>query len=110
GPDLSAYRWGKIASIATLAVLGGWAVTISTMFSDLSKLTGVLDPAVVTLQVASIVVFPLSLVIGLWHAARVWSGNRRWPAKLWSIALVIAFATLLWLALAFHLIGFGTQY
>ena len=63
-----------------------------------------------TLQVASVVVFPLSLVIGLWHAARVWSGNRRWPAKLWSIVLVVAFATVLWVALAFHLIGFGTNY
>jgi len=110
GPDLRAYRWGKIASLVTLAVIGAWMVAISAMFDDLKLLSGVLDPLFLALQVLSIVVFPLSLLIALWHAWRVWRGDRRWPAKLWSIVLVIAFATVLWLALTFHLIGFTSEY
>jgi CubicO group peptidase (beta-lactamase class C family) len=110
GRDLSAYRWAKFASLATLVVLGGWAATISAMFSDLSLLGGSMDPLILLLQLVSLVVFPGSLLIALWHAARVWGGTRRWPAKLWSIVLVVAFATLLWVAVAFNLVGFGTHY
>lgn len=110
GPDLRAYRWGKIASIATLALLGAWMAALSAMFDDLGLLSGVLDPLFLALQGLSIVVLPSSLLIALWHARRVWTGERRWPAKLWSIVLVISFATVLWVALAFHLIGFTAEY
>lgn len=110
GPDLGAYRWTKIASIATLAVIAAWTVTISTMFSDLGMLSGVLDAWLMALQLLSLVVLVGSFVVSLWHAWRVWTGERRWPAKLWSVVLVIAFGAVLWVALVFHLIGFGTDY
>ncbi len=110
GPDLRAYRWGKIASWAVLVVLAGWALMVTAMFSDLSLLAGVFDPLILLLQLLSIVVFPVGFAIALWHAANVWRGQRRWPAKAWSIVLVVAFATVLWVALAFNLIGFGTDY
>src|SRR5690606_25081187 len=95
GRALTAYRWAKIAAIATLAVLLGWVLTISAMMSDLSLLAGAFDPVLILLQIASVIVFPGSLAVGLWHAGNVWSGGRRWPAKIWSIVLVVAFATVL---------------
>lgn len=110
GPDLGAYRWTKIAAIATLAVLAAWMVTVQAMFSDLALLSGALDPWLMALQLLSLVILVGSFVISLWHAWRVWTGGRRWPAKLWSVVLVIAFAAVLWVALAFHLIGFDTNY
>lgn len=110
GADLSAYRWAKIASIATLALLIAWMLTVQAMFSDLSQLSGVLDTWLLALQLLSLVIVVGSFAIALWHAWRVWTGERRWPAKLWSVVLVIAFGTVLWVALAFHLIGFNTNY
>lgn len=109
GPDLRAYRWGKIAAIATLALIVAWAATLSAMFSDLALLSGSLDPLLLALQALSGVVFLGSFLIGLWHAWRVWRGNRRWPAKVWSVVLVVAFTTVLWVALAFHLVGFNVD-
>ena len=47
----------------------------------------------------------------LWNLKTVWSGGgRRWPAKLWSLALVFATFIVLWIAFAFHLIGWGVNY
>jgi hypothetical protein len=46
----------------------------------------------------------------LWNLRTVWSGNRRWPAKVWSIVLVLASFIVLWVAFAFKLIGFGVNY
>lgn len=40
----------------------------------------------------------------------VWSGQRRWPAKVWSVALTFSAFTVLWVAFAFHLVGFGVNY
>lgn len=110
GPDLGAYRWTKIASIATLAVIAAWMATVQAMFSDLAMLSGTLDPWLMALQLLSLVILVGSFLVSLWHASRVWTGGRRWPAKLWSVVLVIAFAAVLWVALAFHLIGFDTHY
>ncbi|HEX2140561.1 MAG TPA: serine hydrolase domain-containing protein [Woeseiaceae bacterium] len=110
GADLSVYRWTKIASIVTLAVIAAWMVTISTMFSDLGMLSGVLDAWLMALQLLSLIVLVGSFVVSLRHAWRVWTGERRWPAKVWSLVLVIAFGAVLWVALVFHLIGFDTHY
>ena len=110
GPDLRAYRWAKIAAIATLAVVVAWMLTVQAMFSDLAMLSGALDAWLMALQLLSLVILVGSCVISLWHAWRVWNGQRRWPAKLWSLVLVIAFGAVLWVALAFHLIGFNTNY
>jgi hypothetical protein len=46
----------------------------------------------------------------LWNLRVVWSGQRRWPAKLWSVILTLAAATVLWIGFAFHLIGLGANY
>jgi hypothetical protein len=46
----------------------------------------------------------------LWNLRTVWSGTRRWPAKVWSIVLALAAFIVLWVAFAFKLIGFGVNY
>jgi len=48
-----------------------------------------------------------AMLFNLWT---VWSGKRRWPAKLWSIALVLASLTILWMAVVFKLLNFGLNY
>jgi hypothetical protein len=40
----------------------------------------------------------------------VWTGQRRWPAKVWSVVLAFSALITLWVAVAFNLIGFGVNY
>ena len=46
----------------------------------------------------------------LWNLRTAWSGQRRWPAKLWSVVLTLSAASVLWFALVFKLISFGANY
>ena len=61
-------------------------------------------------QVFGIVAFIGGFGVMLWHLWTVWSGTRRWPAKLWSIVLALSAFFVLWVAFAFNLIGFGLYY
>ena len=40
----------------------------------------------------------------------VWSGKRRWTAKIWSVVLAVATAVMAWIAIAYHLVGISTNY
>jgi hypothetical protein len=48
--------------------------------------------------------------VTLWYAYTVWRGKWRWPAKVWSILLVLSAAIVLHIAIAYKLIGFATNY
>ena len=112
GRPLRAYRATKVAALLILAVLIGWAALVSTMLGNIEQLSPANDPFVLTLQLLSTVVFVGGFAIMLWNLASVWrrGGGRRWPAKTWSIALVLAAGSVLWVAIVFHLIGWGARY
>jgi len=40
----------------------------------------------------------------------VWRGKRRWTAKVWSIAVLLAVLVMVWIGWSFHLLGFGANY
>ena len=107
--ELRAHRLVRIADAATLLVLIGWITFVTVMLSDLTNASGA-DGLIWLLEIASFVVFVGGFFISLWNLWLVWKGNRRWPAKLWSVVLVIASLTVLWVGLAFHLIDFGTKF
>ena len=69
-----------------------------------------LDAILITLGVLSLLAFVGGFLVLLWNAINVWRTGQRWPAKLWSIALVVAAATVLHVAFAYKLIGFATNY
>ncbi len=109
--ELRAYRAGKIGALLVLLALGAWAVSIVSMFSDLNKTTAAFDPVLRFDQVFGFVAFIGAFLLALWNLKTVWTGaGRRWPAKLWSLALVFAAFIVLWIAFAFHLIGWGVNY
>ena len=110
GRDLLGYRLSRAAALSILLILVGWAVLISMMFGDLENLGGALDPFLLVLQVLSFVVFFGGLAIFCWYLWQVWTGKRRWTAKIWSVALVFAGAVIVWMGLAFHLLSIGTDY
>jgi CubicO group peptidase (beta-lactamase class C family) len=109
-PALRAYRAGKIGALLTLVAFGTWAMSIISMFSDLNKTTSAFDPVLRFAQVFGFVAFIGGFLLTLWNLWVVWTGQRRWPAKLWSVALVFATFIVLWIALVFHLIGWGVNY
>jgi CubicO group peptidase (beta-lactamase class C family) len=109
GSDLKAFRWSRIAAGAILGVLIAWLVAVSLMFADVS-FGSALDVIIVTLGVLSFIAFVGGFLVLLWYAYRVWRGNWRWTAKVWSVLLVIASATVLHIAVAYKLIGIATNY
>ena len=108
--SLLAYRWSKIASILIVAAFTTWALTITFMLKDINNLGSKFDSTVRFAQIFGIVVFIGGFGVMLWHLRTVWSGTRRWPAKLWSIVLALSAFFVLWVAFAFKLIGFGLYY
>lgn len=109
-PALKAYRWSRIASVAVLLALGLWLLIFTLIFKDTNNLSSRLDPMIVFAQLFGILAFVGGLLLMLWNLKAVWSSPRRWPARLWSIVLVLSAAVVLWLALVCKLLSIGTHY
>lgn len=93
-----------------VALFGGWVTWFIVGMGNLSMLSGPLDPLLYALQILSpILLFGLLLLAGwnLWTARKE---KRGWFALLWAVLLVLAAVILLWMAFAFHMFGFGTNY
>jgi CubicO group peptidase (beta-lactamase class C family) len=105
GPDLKSYRWVRGFSWLMLAALGGWVCLFLSFDSDRN-----LDGAIWLLEIAGTLGFVGVCGAALWNLQRVWLTNRGWFAKLWSVLLVLAALSTLWVTLSFHLISFGAHY
>jgi CubicO group peptidase (beta-lactamase class C family) len=108
--SLRAYRWSKIGALAIVAALGIWATVIGLMMNDLSNFSTRFDGVIWFAELFSAVAFIGGFLAMLWNLAAVWRGQRRWPAKTWSIVLVLSAFFVLWVALAFKLLHFGVNF
>lgn len=95
---------------AALAALGLWAAFIGVAFADLPKLGGPLDWLLWTVQILTPIALFGLLGLAAYNLWIVWRTKRGWFAKLWSILLVVSAVVLVWVAIGFKLIGFGTVY
>jgi hypothetical protein len=68
------------------------------------------DAVVRIAQCFGLIAFIGGFAVMLWHVRVVWGGARRWPAKVWSIVLLLSAFIALWVAIVFKLIGFGLNY
>ena len=109
GRQVWTYRSSRIAASAILAVLVGWLVVVSLLFGDLSS-GATLSVILISLQFLSLVAFLGGTLVMLWYAYTAWKLKWHWTAKVWSILLVIASATVLYVGLVYKLIGFTTNY
>jgi hypothetical protein len=107
---LRAYRWSRIAATAILVTLLAWGLTIDLLLSDVNRLSPRFDPLLTFLQVLGAIAFFAGPAVMLWNLWTVWTGGRRWPAKVWSVALTLSAVTVLWVAVAFRLTSFGVSY
>ncbi len=110
GREAKAYRWVRIGALASLAAIGGWIATVMAMLDDLDRLTTGLDWWVTTLHILGTIGVFAGLVLALWHLSVVWKAPKRWLGKIWAAVLVLATVVCAWVAVAYHLVGIGTNY
>jgi len=109
-PSLRAMRAGKIGAILLMAGVGLWAALLTWLLKDDGNLTSKSDAVIHAVQLFGIVAFFGGAILVTWNLYAVWSGRRRWPARLWSVVLAVAAIIVLWVGWAFHLTGVGTNY
>jgi Beta-lactamase len=109
GRDARAHRWVRMAAGACLLVFAGWVVLVIAMLSVLDLIPKV-NGWIALLRILSPFVFLGGATAGVWNLLVVARGSRSKWAKLWAALLAAALLTLLWAALAFHLISFHTGF
>jgi hypothetical protein len=110
GRQLWAYRGSRIAALAMVVMLTGWAWAVSAMFADFNKLNGSFDPVITILELLSIVAFIGGFAAMAWYVYTAWKSGWRWTGKVWSIALLLAAAVLLYVALTYGLLTLSTNF
>jgi hypothetical protein len=108
--SLRAFRLSRIAALAILTALALWAWMVSAMLKDNTKLTADFDSTLGFVQLLGTVAFIGGFALMAWNFWVVWTGQRRWPAKCWSIVLLASAACVLWVACVGKLIGFNLNY
>jgi hypothetical protein len=87
-----------------------WSTTIGLMLTDLNNFSAQFDLVIHFAQLLGIVAFLGGFALILLNLRAVWTGQRRWPAKTWSVVLTFSGFIVLWVAFAFNLIGLGANY
>ncbi|MGH8131726.1 MAG: serine hydrolase domain-containing protein, partial [Steroidobacteraceae bacterium] len=108
--SLRAYLWSRIGAVAIVVAVAIWGLFIVLIAKDTGTIGGRLDPLLILAQLLSIVAFLGGPAVMLWNVIAVWRGQRRWPAKAWSIVLALSAVFVLWVALVCRLLVVGTDY
>jgi CubicO group peptidase (beta-lactamase class C family) len=108
--SLRAYHWSRIAAIAIVAAIVLWGLLFALILKDTGTLGGHLDPWLWFAQLFGALAFLGGLAVMVWNLVMVLRGSRRWPARVWSVVLVVAALSVVWIGLVFRLIHFGTDY
>jgi len=109
--SLHAYRLSKVAAVLIVAAACLWGIALSSILSSNNDLSTRINWIIHLAQLLGIIGFIGGFVLTLLNLRAVWSnGARRWPARTWSIVLVLSSFFMLWIAIAFNLISFGVNY
>ncbi|NYT43195.1 serine hydrolase [Sphingomonas sp. R-74633] len=91
-----------------LGVLVLWGVVITGLENFESH--GSTDWLILLVQFAGTLAFFGMFGLSIWNAWLAWSTRRSWFARIWSLLLVLGVFFILWVALAFNLVSFGTEF
>jgi hypothetical protein len=106
----TSYRLSRISGLCAVAVFTACLLFIVYVTADLPRLSSTTSPMLVSLQVMALIVFPIAVAAALYDAVIVFSARRKLLARLWALVLVAGSTTMLWVALAFHLMKISTHY
>ena len=110
GPSRGAYRLSRLFAGLTLAVIVGWAMTVSRMLADTNALTGRSDLVLWVLQLSGLLVFVLAVLVTGWNAWLAWRTSGRWTGRIWSVLMVLSSLMILYVAATFGLLSMTVQY
>lgn len=108
--DIKARRRVRLAALAALLSFGGLFGLLVAMMSSLDLMGPGSDGLIIAMRLLVSVALPVCAVLGLLNAWHVLRGRRRLAAKAWALVLAFAFLCLLWIGVAYHLVGFGANY
>ncbi|WP_413626450.1 serine hydrolase domain-containing protein [Luteibacter sp. Lutesp34] len=109
-PARRAYRLSRIAALSIVVALVAWAALVLTLFSHLSYMSDASNGVLRAVQVFGIVAFVGGWLAMLPHLVTVWRGPSRWPARIWSVVLVLSASVVLWFAWTFALLRVSVLY
>jgi CubicO group peptidase (beta-lactamase class C family) len=103
------WRLSRIAAAGALALVAAWGAVFAQLDGNIFVFSPAFDFGFVALKLATAVFCAGGLAAALWDGWQSWS-SRRWLARTGSALLVLAFATLAWLAVVLKLAGYGVDY
>ncbi|MDP5278909.1 serine hydrolase domain-containing protein [Sphingomonas sp. DG1-23] len=108
GESLRTFRAVRGFAWLTLAALVGWMIVITGLEDFESH--GSTDGLILLVQILGTLAFFGLFGLSVWNAWLTWKEKRSWFARVWSVLLVLAAFFILWMALAYRLVGFGTEF
>lgn len=110
GRAVIAYRGTRLVAGLAIAVVAGWAATISAMIADVNNLTEASDPALWALQICGLIIFVAAVPVTGWNAWLAWRTGRSWFGRVWSVLMFLAALLFLYVAYSFGLLTMTVNY
>jgi len=110
GSDARALRRMRWTALAVLVAFGGVLGMTLGLMSDLENMGPGADTFIIATRLLATVVLPIGALLSLANMRAVLGSRRRFAAKLWSLVLAFACLFLLWMGVAYHLLGYGANY
>lgn len=110
GRNARAHRIMRLTALVVLGVMVLAVGMMASMINSLDMLAPRNDWIVHTLRLLALIVFPIGAAISLWNAWVALQGPRRRWAKFWAIVLALSCLVILWVSIAFRLVGWSALY
>lgn len=114
GSRRQAYRLTRLMALLGAGVMGAWMAFVVSLVSSFSRLNGELDGMLIALRIVTPLILGGLVLVALWNVWLTWTGSGKgpgaWLGRVWSLVIAASAVVLLWIAIVFHLIGFGTAF
>ncbi len=110
GPARRAHRATRLLAGLDIVLFAGWGFAVTTMLDSPDAAAGGLDPVLIALQLAGIVVFVGAVLLSGWHLWLTWTDGRPWTRKAWNTLVFLSALLVLYVAVTFHLLTPSVHY